>query len=395
MVDWDRVEELRAKGRDWSEIAADPKVGFHPDASAGDPGRALRALYRRSGHRERAAHPSEAPTPAPRTSKEATEHRWTLTRLGYLLVPLVAVWFVIAYLVPSPVGLVVPAIPYLALALAVVAFVLIYALWRRTEGPRWSKVYRNTLVGGVALGLVVSGLIGLSGGVIFGCPYLPSSASVGSSYQGWSTIPTSAWKEGGLPVVFYYAGTWCPYCSASSWAVWKALTEFGSVSGNHTGYSFSYPEPYAYTPEMVLSNAHISSSTIALEVNEYDGSTDGQLSGAANCYQQAYITAYDMCSTCGVPFLVLNGQYMHVGSLYDPANLSQWNRTNNANGAQAVANSVSSETGAPWQTVQGQAWWIMAFLVRATGQPVPHLASQYSWSSTTTRSVWHDVNLTS
>jgi hypothetical protein len=36
MVDWDRVEQLRSKGWDWERIAADPKVGFHPEASVHD-----------------------------------------------------------------------------------------------------------------------------------------------------------------------------------------------------------------------------------------------------------------------------------------------------------------------------------------------------------------------
>ena len=44
MVDWDRVEELRGKGWGWDRIADDEDVGFHPEASVTEPGRALRAL---------------------------------------------------------------------------------------------------------------------------------------------------------------------------------------------------------------------------------------------------------------------------------------------------------------------------------------------------------------
>jgi hypothetical protein len=51
MVDWDRVEQLRSKGWDWDQIAEDEKVGFHPDASVHDPGRALRGLYHRQRSR--------------------------------------------------------------------------------------------------------------------------------------------------------------------------------------------------------------------------------------------------------------------------------------------------------------------------------------------------------
>ncbi|MCI4330750.1 MAG: hypothetical protein L3K19_02740 [Thermoplasmata archaeon] len=44
MTDWDRVDKLRAEDQSWSEIAADPKVGFSAGAGA-DPGRALKTMY--------------------------------------------------------------------------------------------------------------------------------------------------------------------------------------------------------------------------------------------------------------------------------------------------------------------------------------------------------------
>ncbi|HUJ77547.1 MAG TPA: hypothetical protein VLX64_00925, partial [Thermoplasmata archaeon] len=164
MVDWDRVDELRQNGESWSDIAADTKVGFHPDASAGDPGRALRALY----HRQRSRRERQGPAPVPkkRVGKEA-ERRWTLVRVGYLLVTAIAVWFLLAYVAPSPIGLLVPALPWLGLVLAGVAFLLIYALWKTRE-PRWSSLYRSTVVVGVVLGLVFAGMVGLVGALVFG-----------------------------------------------------------------------------------------------------------------------------------------------------------------------------------------------------------------------------------
>ncbi|HXQ48873.1 MAG TPA: hypothetical protein VN842_03745, partial [Thermoplasmata archaeon] len=165
MVDWDRVEQLRSKGWEWDEIADDPKVGFTADSGAGDPGRALRVLY----HRRRSKSPPRDSSPKKgRKDVDAFESKWTLLRVGYLLVPVLAVWFAVAFLAPSPVGLILPAIPYLALGLAVVAFVLIYALLRAER--RWTKVYRNTVIGGVVLGLVFTGVVGLSGSLLFGCP---------------------------------------------------------------------------------------------------------------------------------------------------------------------------------------------------------------------------------
>jgi len=394
MVDWERVEALRADGRGWGDIAKDPKVGFLPDPSVGDPGRALHALYRRQGRKgdEALDDPARVERAAERP---APGSGWTLARIGLLTVPLFGIWSALAYLIPSPIGILVPAVPYLVLVLAGAALLLAYGLWRVRGARRWSRSYSKTVAVGVAGGLVVAGLVGLSGGLLLGCPYLPASSRLGASGEGWSTVPASPWKEGGVPVLFFYGATWCPYCSASSWAVWKALTEFGTVSGNATGYSFPYPEPYAYTPEMVLANTHLSSGSIAFQVVEYDGGTDGQLSPTANCVQQAYLSAYDQCSGCGIPFLVVDGQYLHIGSLYLPSGLAPWNRTNNATGAAFVERSVLSESGPPWTLVQGQAWWIMGLLSRSTGQSVPHLAATYGWSAATEKAVWADVNQTS
>jgi hypothetical protein len=207
MVDWDRVEQLRSKGWEWDDIADDPKVGFTADSGAGDPGRALRVLY----HRRRSKNPTKAePQKKSRKNTVAFESKWTLLRAGYILVPVFAIWFIVAFLAPSPVGLILPAIPYIALGLAVVAFILIYALLRAEK--RWTKVYRNTLIGGIVLGLVFTGVVGLTGSLAFGCPYLPPSTSLsgGSRLDARQHRPLAGRRQAGglllrrhvVPVLF-------------------------------------------------------------------------------------------------------------------------------------------------------------------------------------------------
>ena len=384
MVDWDRVEELRSKGWDWDRIADDSKVGFHPEASVREPGRALRGLYHRQRSRERRQGASA--TAGPKKVAEEKERRWTLTRVGYLLTPIFALWFVFAYLIPSPVGLVLPAIPYLALGLTVAAFLLLFGLWR-SKAERWSKLLRTTVVTGVVFGLVISGLIGLAGVLIFGCPFLPATTS-SEPGPGWTSANVAAWQDGGRPVVYFYGATWCPYCSASSWAIWKALTEFGSVSGAQTGYS-SGSDIDPLTPEMVLT-FQVSSTSVAYQYSEDTSGVDQTFPGTSNCYQQAYVTAY---SGGSIPFLVVNGQYIHGGSyLVNPGDLSTWAGGLNG-GASTVQSSVSSENGAPWQAVQTQAWWIMAFMAKSTGIPISTLALQVTphWSSATQAGVQNDL----
>lgn len=403
MVDWDRVEELRSKGVGWDKIAADAKVGFHADSSAGDPGRALRALYHRRGGAARARKPSGDRGAAPGTERKGEPSRWTLLRLFYLLVPLVGIWFALAYFIPSPVGLLVPAFPWLGLLLAAVAVVLIWQLWRSTSGPRWNAVYRNGVVYGVVLGFVFSGVVALTASVAFGCPFLPAGSSLGPvSNSGWTAgsqaiapwykVPTNAWQDGGKPVVYFYGATWCPYCSASSWAVWKALKAFGMTSGGTLDYSAT-SDVYPGTPEIVLSGITMGARgsyapVAAFQVSEDTSGVESTYPGTASCTQQAYVTAY----ATGIPFVVVNGQYEHDASLVLPQNLSSYASGNNG-GAAAVAASVLNETGAPWASIQFSAYWFMAFLVKVSGQQLTTLANDFGWTSADKAAVANDLAL--
>ncbi|HXW66961.1 MAG TPA: DUF929 family protein [Thermoplasmata archaeon] len=395
MVDWDRVEQLRDRGWDWDRIADDPKVGFHPEASVQEPGRALRALYhrhrRRGGRRE-----PEAPSRPSKQDLELREHRWTLPRVGFLAVPVFGLWGLLAYLVPSPVGLLLPAIPWLALGVAAAAFILCFGLWR-TQEKRWTPTYRKTLVGGVALGLVLAGTVGLTGYLAFGCPYLPpysTLGTIGTSGTGsgsaavspWAYGSMSAWQDSGKPVVYFFGAEWCPYCSAGSWAIYKALSEFGNVSGAGNALAYSDPsDVYPSTPEIVLANIGYTSSWVSFQVSEYVGSYSGHpFPGTSTCFQSAYVSAY---SGGTIPFLVVNGQYVHAQSqLIYPQNLQDWAGT----GASTVLSDVQGESGGPWTAVQFQAWWIMAFMAKSTGAPVSQLAASLHWSSATTSGVEAD-----
>jgi hypothetical protein len=392
MVDWDRVEELRSKDWSWSQIADDPKVGFHPDATAGDPGRALRAVYHRN--RGKAAK-TATPAAASKRAENEAERRWTLRRAGFLAVPFLAMWFVVAYAAPSPVGLLVPAIPYLGLALALVAFVFFFALWR-SRGARWTPVFRTTVIGGVILGLVFAGLVGLVGVLAFGCPYLPPASTLTAEPYGWYEVNAPAWTENGLPLVYFFGATWCPYCSASSWVIWGSLREFGTVTGNQTGYSYGSPEPYPNTPEMILAGIQLSSSQVSWQVSEYSAGVDGTPTATWNCVQQAYVSAY---SGGSIPFVVVGGKYVHFGtSLLDPTDLKDYASGANG-GAGYVAGSVVNEKNAPWSDIEPAMCWMMTFMVKAviaaTGTPITTIASENHWSGSVLGLTWQYLNETS
>jgi thiol-disulfide isomerase/thioredoxin len=390
MVDWDRVDELRSKGWDWDRIADDPKVAFHADAAMGRPGRALRALYHRTRRDARRA--PDRPPSSNRPSR--TGPGWSLMRGGYLAVPFAGIWFLLAYVAPSPVGLILPALPWIGLILAVAAFVLLFALWRTTGGKRWTPVFRTTLISGIVLGLIFSGAVALVGAFVFGCPYLPPSSSLSATpAPDWKTGSMPLWTEGGKPVVYFYGASWCPYCSASSWSIWKALTEFGTVSGAVPGYSFAGAEVYPHTPEIILANATLNSPSIAFQVTEYNGPTDGVTLGTSSCVQQGYLVAY---SGGSIPFVVVGGKYVHGGAtLNNPKAFENYTSINDSNGAPTVEMQVRNETGQGWTGAQAQAWWIMAMLVKELNEPVSTLAADVTphWSPSTVANVTADLNL--
>jgi hypothetical protein len=394
MVDWDRVEQLRSKGWDWDRIAADEKVGFHPESSVRDAGRALRSLYHRQ--RSRGGRSTAAPTARPtKQDVDRRERAWNLPRIGMFATPVMAIYALLAYVAPSPVGILIPAFPWLFLGLAVAAFVLLFGLLRSEK--KWTKVWRSTLISGVVVGLVLAGVLGLAGYVIFGCPYLPPSSALGNLQEGWAHASVGPWQESGKPVFYFYGATWCPFCSASSWAMWKALTEFQSGFNGQTtgipGTSFMYSNPADVdpsTPEVVIGSLSVSSPALALQVSEYFWTTTSGVAGTfpstSNCVQQAYVSAY----STGLPFVVLNGQYVHAGTLIEPTVMSSWAAGANG-GYTTVANGVLTESGAPWSDVSSQAGWITAFLLKSGGystvaaflaaNPGLNNPSKYQWTT--------------
>ncbi len=403
MVDWDRVEQLKEKGRSWEEIAADPKVAFKPDQSVTQAGPALRRLYyRRKSREERVAQPA----PTSRRIDPSAERKWTLARVGFLLVPIAAIWFAFAYVAPSPVGLILSAIPYIALILAGAVFILAFGLLRTTK--RWTKVFRSTLILGLVLGVALTGLISLTA-ILSGCPFLPSASSLTSQPgPGWAATPSyvAPWHENGLPAVYFYGATWCPYCSASSWAIWKALTEFQSgFSGATNGipgtvFAYSSADPAGpYTPEVVLAGLQVNSPALSFVVSEDTSGVQGNFPGTANCVQQAYVSAY---SGSAIPFMAINGQFVHGGStLLSPSSFASWANGQNG-GTGTVSTAVLQESGgAPWDTVQPQAAWICAYVLKSNGfssvasflaaNPSLNNPSHYQWTAGMTTIVNTDL----
>ena len=349
MVDWETVERLRSKGWDWDRIAADPKVEFHADEGMGEPGRALRALYyqRRSKQQRRPG----APTGSRKAEGGADRPKWTLARGGMIVAPAFGIWLAFAYVFPSPVGTYLPAFPVLVVLFLAAVFVLAFGLLRASE--RWNTVLRNGAIAGVVVGFVLTGMFGLAA-VLGGCPTL--SSSLGPEPAQWEKASNPAWQANGAPVFFFYGSVACPYCSASSWAIEFALNKFGTLTGTYYDHS-SLTDTFPGTPEVALASAQLQSPYVAIDILETTDNSHITYPGFASCTQQAYVSAYD---STGIPFVVVNGQYIHAGTLVDPAQLAGLNAT-------TVQNQISSQSGVAWNAVQSQGYFLIAYLVKANG----------------------------
>ncbi|HYK92911.1 MAG TPA: DUF929 family protein [Thermoplasmata archaeon] len=364
MVDWDRVERLRSKGWDWDRISSDEKVDFHNEQGAGEPGRALRTLYYQRRSRAQ-RQPGEGGKGGKSGRDDPDRPKWTLARFFYLLVPLFGIWFVLAYVFPSPVGVYVSAIPLLAILLLASVAVLAFSLLRSAE--KWSRVYRNTAAIGLVVGLIIAGAFGLAA-LSQGCPSLTSAFS--AEPQNWNKANNAVWQDNGAPVLFFYGAYACPYCSASSWAVYYALHKLGTVSSLQYGHSSS-SDIYSNTPEILLDQLSVQSQYVSLQVSENHDPVQTVGVPPGSCIQQAYVSAYD---TSGIPFIVLNGQYFHTTSIVPPQNGTSGFSLNSYTAPQ-IMGELNNQSGPAWDDISPGAYWLLAFMIKVNNGSPANVAS--------------------
>lgn len=354
VANWERVEELRAKGLDWKAIAKDPKVGFTPPKSSKNPGRALREAYEsRDARAERRAQ-REAELEAKEKRKGRSSTSESLARLGIVVTLTGGVWLALAFLIPL-LGAVVPPVPDLA-GLTVVGLGLLGAgmvVGVDTAFLPWKK-YAAV---GIIVGLLASGIAGIAAQSA-GVPSLSRSV-IPETGQGWEKAPNAIWSSGGLPVVFFYGSVACPYCAASSWAIYEALSQFGSVSGWSYATSTS-TDVYPNTPEVSLVSASLSSSYASMDIREASDPTQITLP-SVNPVEQAYVNAYNTGG--GIPFVVVGGVYIHTGTLVDPGALESGGT---ALTPQQVAQSLASANPSDpvFQAIHTAQVYLEAYLVK-------------------------------
>lgn len=209
------------------------------------------------------------------------------------------------------------------------------------------------------VGPVVSSLLG---GGRTGSGDGPSLATQYSAVepQGWFRYANPPWLAHGAPVIFLYGSLACPYCTASSWAIWVAVQQFGPLTGS--SFVVSSPDDvYPSTPGVDLSAAIVSSPNVSLAV--YEGTNPDLITTPSLPPGDPtnYVRTYDPTGT--IPFVVIGGTFVHAGmSLLSPTSLENQS-SGSAYTPQQVEGQIASHSGPVWDALAPSVWMIEAILV--------------------------------
>lgn len=294
---------------------------------------------------------------APAPKRPSREWRDDLARIGTILTVAGIVWLALAFVFPTPVGVMVPVFPGL-LGFTVFGVILLAFGWVMGSGAL-QRSGRRLAVVGLVVGLVLAGSSALLA-TQQGVPIL-STQTTSLGQTGWIKAPNSVWRINNLPVLFYYGSAGCPYCAASSWALMLALQAFGSMSGQT--YTTSSPtDTPASIPEVEL--AHITYSSGYLSLDLLAGDNNQVISAPSpNPVQNAYLLTYDnQGGAYSFPFYAVGGLYFHAGAIVVP---SVYITSSGTMTPTDVQNAIASQSGTVYAAIHNAAVLLEAAMVRA------------------------------
>lgn len=213
--------------------------------------------------------------------------------------------------------------------------------------------------GALVIPKVLSGLHSSSPSCSYG------SNAGGANYTGWfatnATCPPA--PNNGVPAFVYVGSIACPYCAASSWAIYGAVVNF---STSHSGQVWGTSDPndvYPDTPEVDLD--HFNASGPYLDWQGFVGTDPDQVeipslpSPVSN-----YFTSVD--PEGAIPFVLIGGEFAHTDTLVPPADLQSTSGLP-ITPEQVNANLTDYSTCYPYgssvcESILGAQFWMEAYL---------------------------------
>ncbi len=122
-------------------------------------------------------------------------------------------------------------------------------------------------------------------------------------------------RPSGKPLVFFMGAGFCPYCAAERWAIITALSKFGTWEGIFDDSSAGHDEKYLNIPTLSFARARYDSKLVEFIGRETADRNFEPL-------QELDVKDYEVLDTFNpdqiIPFLLIDGQFMQVGSGYSP-----------------------------------------------------------------------------
>ena len=151
-------------------------------------------------------------------------------------------------------------------------------------------------------------------------------------------------RQSGKSLVFFMGAGFCPFCAAERWAIVNALNNFGSWTGLVETASADHDEKYLNIPTFSFARANYESNYVEFVARETADRNFEPL-------QELGENDFEILDTFNpdqvIPFLLIDGQFMQVGSGYSPQILEGMEhakvRTELSNPASLVAKSVKIE----------------------------------------------------
>jgi thiol-disulfide isomerase/thioredoxin len=120
-------------------------------------------------------------------------------------------------------------------------------------------------------------------------------------------------QSSGKPLIFFMGAGFCPYCASERWAIVRALNNFGSWQGLVETTSAGHDEKYLNIPTVDFSRAKYTSEYVDFIGRE---TADRNIEPQQELDEKDYeiINAFNPDQV--IPFLLIDGQFMQVGSGY-------------------------------------------------------------------------------
>lgn len=131
-------------------------------------------------------------------------------------------------------------------------------------------------------------------------------------------------QSSGKLLIFFMGAGFCPYCASERWAIVRALNNFGSWQGLVETTSAGHDEKYLNIPTIDFSKATYTSEYVDFIGRE---TADRNFEPLQELNEKDY-EIIDMFNPDQIiPFLLIDGQFMQVGSGYSPQLLEGMNHT--------------------------------------------------------------------